>query len=281
MSPRTTPEILALRLAGHIGMTIADTRRRRNWTLRELAHRSGLSAAGIHAMEHGRPATLRTYAAVALALDLEARIDLIDPRKRANSVRAEDPVHASMGEALAARLSSHGFEIAIDEPFQHYQFAGRADILAWDSGSRALLHVENRTRFPNVQDAFGSYNTKRRYLPEVIAKRIGLRGGFVSVSHVVAGLWSAEVLHVIRIRPASFRTVCPDGSGSFEAWWSGSPPPPGPATSAFVLFDPIRSNATMRRPFIALEHAVATSVRPRYRGYAHAVNALRATYSVQ
>jgi transcriptional regulator with XRE-family HTH domain len=279
MSSPTDPELLALRLAAHAGMTIAGERRRRGWSLRDLATRSHVSIAAIHAIEHGRPAGLRTYAAIALALGLEPRMDLVDPRKRAASARAEDPVHAAMGEAIAARLSSHGFEVSIDEPFQHFQFAGRADILAWDRSSRSLLHVENRTRFPNVQEAFGSYNTKRRYLPAVIAERIGLRGGFASVSNVIAGLWSAEVFHTIRMRPASFRAVCPDDDDAFEAWWSGSPPAPGPATSAFILFDPIHPGGNRRRQFVALEEAIGTSVRPRFRGYAHAVDALRTTFS--
>jgi transcriptional regulator with XRE-family HTH domain len=281
MSQRTDRKRMAIRLAAHAGIVIGDERRRRGWTLRDLAARADLAVGSVHAVEHGRPAGLETYSALALGLELELGLDLVDVRKRGRTVRAEDPVHAAMGEAIAARLSSHGFEIAIDEPFQHYQFAGRADILAWDVQSRALLHVENRTRFPNVQEAFGSYNTKRRYLPDVVAKRIGFRTGFLSISHVVAGLWSAEVLHGIRIHPSSFRAVCPDGSASFEAWWSGSPPPPGPATSAFVLFDPNGSNTTKLRRFIALEQAVATSVRPRYRGYAHAVDALRANFSAQ
>jgi transcriptional regulator with XRE-family HTH domain len=262
-------------------MTIADERRRRRWTLRDLATRSDLAVSALHAIEHGRPAGLRTYAAIALALGLEPRMDLVDPRKRAATARAEDPVHAAMGEAIAARLSGHGYEIAVDEPFQHYQFAGRADILAWDRESRCLLHVENRTRFPNVQDAFGSYNAKRRYLPAVIAERIGLGSGFASVTNVVVALWSTEVLHTIRMRPASFRAVCPDSDAAFEAWWSGSLPVPGRATSAFILFDPISSAGARRRQFIPLEQALHASTRPRYRGYAHASDTLHATFSAR
>lgn len=260
-------------------MTIADDRRRRAWTLRELAARADLSVSALHAIEHGRPAGLQTYAAIAQALNLELRLDLVDPRKRAASARDEDPVHAAMGEAIASRIASYRFEIAMDEPFQHYQFAGRADVLAWDRASRCLLHVENRTRFPNVQDAFGSYNAKRRYLPAIMAERIGLRSGFASVTNVVCGLWSAEVLHTLRIRPASFRAVCPDPDSAFEAWWSGSLPAPGASTSAFVLFDPIVTAGARRRSFVPLEHALAPATRPRYRGYAHATDELRATFS--
>jgi transcriptional regulator with XRE-family HTH domain len=260
-----------MRLAGHVGMTIADARHGRLWTLRELADRSGVAASAIHAIEHGRPASLRTYTAIAVALDLEPRLDFIDPRRRANSLRAQDPVHAAMGEVIAARLASHGFEIAMDEPFQHYQFAGRADILAWDLENRALLHVENRTRFPNLQEAFGSFNTKRRYLPAVMADRLGLRGGFATVTNVTAGLWSAEVLHAVRIGPASFRAVCPDSTTSFNSWWAGEAPRIGPSTSVFVLFDPVQPLDRRRPRFVGLDQAIEPSTRPRYRGYAHAV----------
>ena len=262
---------MAIRLAAHAGIVIADERLRRAWPLRELAARADLAVATVHAIEHGRPAGLETYCALALALDLEPHLDLIDPRKRASARRAEDPVHGAMGEAIAARIAGHGFAVAVDEPFQHYQFAGRADILAWDMPSRSLLHVENRTRFPNIQEAFGSYNAKRRYLPGVLAERLGIRGGFRSVTNVVAGLWSAEVLHVVRIRPASFRAVCPDDSNAFEAWWSGSTNIPSGSTSSFVLFDPNIAPGSRPRTFVGLGQALQPSTRPRYRGYADAV----------
>jgi transcriptional regulator with XRE-family HTH domain len=271
MSSRSTPAEVAIRLAGHAGLTIADARLARSWTLRELAARAGVSLASIHAIEHGRPATLETYAAIALALGLEPRLDLVDPRKRAPSARAEDPVHAAMGEIIAARLARHGFTVAIDEPYQHFQFAGRADVLAWNLASGSLLHVENRTRFPNVQDAIGSYNAKRQFLPGVIADRIGLRGGFASVTNVLAGLWSSEVIHVARIRAATFAAICPDDRMPFDMWWQGATPPPGRPTSSFILVDPIDSGAGRRSPFAD----VVQGVRARHRGYADAVQALR------
>jgi transcriptional regulator with XRE-family HTH domain len=255
-------------------MSIADARRTRRWTLRDLATRAGVSLARVHAIEHGQRATLETYSALALALDLEPRFELVDPRRRVPALREEDPVHAAMGELMAARLAGHGFPVAIDEPYQHYQFAGRADVLAWDVASRALLHVENRTRFPNVQEAIGSYNAKRRYLPAVIADRLGLRDGFSSVTNVIAGLWSSEVIHVARLRSVTFAAVCPDEVAAFEAWWNGNPPASGPPTSAFVLLDP-KPGSARHRPFAGLSDALRPALRPRFRGYADAAQSLR------
>jgi transcriptional regulator with XRE-family HTH domain len=262
-------------LAGHAGMAIAEARKGRRWTLRELARRAGLSGSMIHAIEHGSPASIETYAAIAVALGLEPRLDLINPRKRTNTARAEDPVHSAMGELGAARLAGYGFSIAIDEPYQHYQFAGRADLLAWDLASRALLHVENRTRFPNIQDAVGSYNAKRTYLPVVMAERLGIRTGFASVTHVMVGLWSSEVIHVVRLRGASFTAVCPDNPSAFEAWWRGQTPSGSPPTSAFVLLDPDSPGTSTRPTYVGLEQVLQGAIRPRYRGYADAVDALR------
>jgi hypothetical protein len=276
MSSRSNPDLLALRLAAHTGITIAEYRRSRRWTIRDLADRARVSPSMIHAVEHGRPASLETYAAIAVALGLEPRLELVDPRRRAATSRAEDPVHAAMGEILAARLAGHTLPVAIDEPYQHFQFAGRADVLAWDLSARALLHVENRTRFPNLQDAIGSYNAKRRYLPAVLADRLGVPGGWASVTNVMVGLWSSEVIHVARIRRATFAAVCPDSSAPFDAWWQGSPPPAGPPTSSFVLLDPTMADGGRGHAWVGLDEVLETGLRPRLRGYADAAAALGA-----
>jgi transcriptional regulator with XRE-family HTH domain len=271
---RERERLIALRVAGHLGLTIADARRARGWALRDMGARTGLAISWIHDIEHGHPATLESYAALAAALGLDLRMDLVDPRARRVGARSEDPVHSAMGEVIAARMSRAGSDVALDEPYQHYQFAGRADVLAWDRDRRALLHVENRTRFPNLQEAIGSYNAKRRYLASSVSERIGLRTGFEVVTHVMAGLWSSEVIHTARLRPATLRAICPDGPGAFEAWWAGERPLSSRVSSSFVLLDP--APRAGKRPFVGLEEALAASLRPRFRGYADALAALAA-----
>jgi hypothetical protein len=255
--------------AVYLGIVIADARRSRDWSLRELAARAGMSVGGLHAIEHGRAASLATYVALGRAIGRELHVDLVDPRRRASTMRREDPVHAAMGEMLAARLSANGMVVAIDEPYQHFQFAGRADLLAWDPMARDLLHVENRTRYPNIQDAIGTFNAKRRYLPGVIADRLGRASrGFDSVTHVMAVLWSSEAIHEVRIHPATFAATCPDGPDAFAAWWDGAERRPG-ITRTLVVVDPAPSTSR-HRAWAALEPAT----RPRYRGYADAADAV-------
>jgi transcriptional regulator with XRE-family HTH domain len=278
MSAQSPSDRAAAQLAGHLGLVAREERLRRHWSLREVARRADLSVSFIHGIEHGRPASLAAYSAVAAALGLEPAFDLVAPRRRSAVARLEDPVHAAMGEAIAERLGSFGFDIALDDPFQHYQFAGRADLMAWSIERRALLHTENKTRFPNVQEAFGSYNVKRRYLPSIAAERVGLRRGWDVVTNVVVALWSSEVLHALRLHPTSFRAVCPDPLSAFEAWWSGDPPDRGRPTSSLVLFDPVGGGRSDRRRYVGLDES--TTVRGRYRGYADATAAIRATASV-
>jgi len=273
-TPSEASLALANRLAVSLGVAIRDQRIRRQWSVRELGRRSGVTASAVLNVEAGRIAGLTTYSRLVQALGLDLEAGLVHPRRRQSlQANEEDPVHAAMGELEAAHLRSLGYVVSIDEPYQHYQFAGRADVMAWRLDERALLHLENRTRFPNVGEAAGAYNAKRAYLAPVIAKRLGLAGRFRSVTHVMVGLWSSEVLHAIRLRPETFRSLCPAGPAAFDAWWLGGQPPAG-THSTLVLFDPTASGR--RRSFASLAEAL-DGLRPRLRGYAEAVALLKET----
>ena len=196
-------------------------------------------------------------------------MDLVESRSRPGpSARLADPVHSPMGELEAGHMRGLAVRVALDEPYQHFQFAGRADLVAWDISMRALLHIENRTRFPDIQEMAGAFNAKRAYLGRVLADRLGIRG-WESETHVLVAVWSAEVLHSLRKRTESFRAICPDAPGSFVDWWAGMPPPTGKA-STFVVLDPLA--AGRQRLFVGLEEALTT--RPRHRGYADIARAL-------
>jgi transcriptional regulator with XRE-family HTH domain len=260
---------IANRLAVSLGAAIRDQQVRRQWSARELGRRSGLTAATVLNVEAGRTAGLATYGRLSHALSMDLEANLVDPRRRRRSVaNEEDPVHAAMGELEAARFRSLGYPVSIDEPYQHYQFAGRADVIAWRLDERALLHLENRTRFPNVGEAAGAYNAKRAYLAPVIAARLGLAGGFRSVTHVMVGLWSSEVIHALRLRPETFRSLCPAESGVLDAWWSGGQPLTG-IHSAFVLFDPVATGVVGALPHsprrsMGFGRASGATPRPRF-----------------
>jgi DNA-binding XRE family transcriptional regulator len=269
MSPgKPANEAVTLAMSGlrhAVGDAIRSERRRRHWTLAELADRSDVSPSAVHALETGNRGSLEMSVRVARALGLEIHVAAVDPRRRHGVRYGTDLVHAAMGELEITHLRGFRFAIGVDEPYQHFQFAGRADVVAWDPDRRSLLHLENRTRFPDIQAAAGTFNAKRDHLAASIAKRVGLRR-FDSQTHVIVALWSAEVLHTIRLRPATFRALCGDPPDAFHAWWRGDPPRAG-TTSTCVLLDPFATGRQRRT--VTLDQALG-GVRPRVRGYAEA-----------
>jgi transcriptional regulator with XRE-family HTH domain len=267
-SPAATA--LASRVATKIGTAVLDERRRRAWTTRDLAERAHVSASTVNLVEAGRRVSLDMYARVATALGLSMDVD-ISSRRRRGRRRDGDLVHAAMGEDEARLLSVFDCRVAIDYPYQHYQFAGRADVLAWSEPDRALLHIENRTRFPDLQDAAGSFNAKCEYLAAVVARQAGLKP-FRSEVHVIVALWSAEVLHTLRLRQATFRALCPDADTAFQGWLRGEPPSTG-TSRTLLLFDPFATGR--QRRFLGLEAGIA-GAKPRVRGYAEAAARLNA-----
>ncbi|HET7182749.1 MAG TPA: helix-turn-helix transcriptional regulator [Candidatus Limnocylindrales bacterium] len=269
MSPRkiahASPKVLSEvgRVATTFGVRVRDARIGRGWTVLELATRASVSADAIYRIEAGAPASTEMAVRLAIALDRRLEMDLADPRRRAGRVSlAVDVVHSAMGEFEAAHMRRLGIQVGIDEPYQHYQFAGRADLVAWDLDRRALLHIENRTRFPDFQEMAGAYNAKRAYLAAAIGLRVGVRD-WASETHGIAALWSAEVLHALRLRTESFRALCPDDATAVDGWWSGTPPARG-RTSTLIVLDPLASGRLRR--YTDLDHALVA--RPRHRGYA-------------
>jgi hypothetical protein len=252
------------------GDAVRDPRLARRWTVADLAAGAGVSRALVYAVEAGEPCSTDACARLAVALGRRLTLGLVDPRRRVQSAQglARDLVHSAMGELEARHLRSLGIAVGIDEPYQHFQFAGRADVVAWDVDRRALLHIENRTRFPDFQEMAGAYNAKRAYLGPALATRLGV-ARWASETHVIAALWSSEVLHAIRLRPESFRALCPDPAAGFRAWWTGEPPPAG-ASSALVILDPLATGR--QRRFIDMDEAM--TARPRHRGWAAMAAAL-------
>lgn len=216
---------------------------------------------------------MEAYVRISLAFGWKPQFGLQEMRTPA-AKRDADPVHAAMGEVEAAHFRQLGYEVHVDEPYQHYQFSGRADVTVIDRPQRAFLHIENRTGFPDIQGFAGVYNAKRAHLVDDLPPRLKVAGGWNSIAHVVVALWSSEVLHAVRLRRETFASVCPDDAQDiFGAWWTGEPPTTGTA-STLVVFDPLTGGRSSRRRWIDLEDAQIAD--PRYRGYAQALEALRA-----
>jgi transcriptional regulator with XRE-family HTH domain len=257
------------RLWIRFGLQVRDARMARGWTAAELARRSGISAGFLSLIESGQSGSAEASARIAAALGRQAEMVLVDPRRAERKADLSiDLVHSAIGEFEAGHLRPFGFGVGVDEPYQHFQFAGRGDVISWSVQRRALLHIENRTRFPDLQETAGSYNAKRAYLGRALAERLGI-AGWQSEAHVMAALWSSEVVHVVRRRVETFRSLCPDSPDAFDEWWRGEPPLRG-NRSIMVVIDPLARGR--QRPFVGLDAML--TITPRYRGYVNAAAAL-------
>jgi transcriptional regulator with XRE-family HTH domain len=268
--PAPAAEALAERVSQAIAVAVQEERRRRRLSVRQLATRARVSPATVTNVEAARRASLDVHARLAVALGLSLDVSLQSGHRR-RPRETTDLVHAAMGELEARLLRPRGYEVAVDHPYQHYQFAGRADLVAWTMAPATLLHIENRTRFPDLQQVAGSYNAKRQFLAATLARQVGLRR-FGSETHVMVALWSAEVIHSIRLRSATFSVLCPDADDRLRAWLSGTPPPTG-TSSSLVLLDPFALRHG--QGIVGLERVLA-GVRPRMRDYRDAAERLRA-----
>ena len=246
------------RIRGVLGTGIGDERRMRRLSLRQVGAMADVAASVVHEAESGGDVSLDSYVRIAEALGMRVDATAI-PMRRRTTDRSADFVHAAMGELEAATLRAVRFTAAIDEPYQHFQFAGRGDVVAWDLDRSALLHIENRTRFPNMQEVAGSYNAKRAYLGDAIADRLRV-DRWSSETHVIAALWSAEACREVRARLETVRSLCPDPTTAFDRWWRGDLPPPG-RTSTMVIIDPAPQIGRRRR-YVGLESIAG--LEPRY-----------------
>ena len=278
MSPRRALEPAAPAVLARVdavfaaaGARVREIRLHRQWTTARLAQEAGISREMVYRVERGEPASIETLARLGAGLGLRLEMTFEDPRGKGRPARAQDPVHAAIVELLAARYAAHGRIVAVDEPFQHYQFAGRADLAVVDRAGPDLLHHEVKTAIPNVGELAGAWNVKRQYLAGVLAERHGVRGGFRSVTHVLTIAWTAECLHLVRLRMATIRALGPDSADAFGAWWDGSRPRAPGVTATAILLDPI---GRPRAPaWVGLDGA--RTVRPRHPGYAGLLEALR------
>lgn len=139
--------------------------------------------------------------------------------------------------------------------------------LRWQASPTLPRLTRRRSRCSS--QAAGSFNAKRQYLAATLARTLGI-SGFESETHVMAALWSAEVLHSMRLRRATFSALCPDPPETLHAWLAGAPPPTG-RHSLLVLLDPFARGR--QASTLGLERAL-DGVRPRLRGYGDAAERL-------
>jgi transcriptional regulator with XRE-family HTH domain len=145
-----------------IGRNIRVLRRRRGWRQADLASAAGLSQPTISKIERDRLADVTFHAILACvgALDAHLALELFHDGERVDNLRDAD--HAAIQDWLASRLSSWGWDVAVEASFNHYGDRGRVDVLAYDPSGRTLLVAEVKSRIDDAQDTVGRLDVKAR-----------------------------------------------------------------------------------------------------------------------
>ena len=196
-----------------LGRLLRLLRLRRGWRLRDLAVRSGMSAATLGRHELGAIASVERVRRHGAALD--ARVEFRVVGRGADLPRLLDDEHAAIVNALAAAFRDHGCTVEPEASFSQWGERGRIDLLAQAPAPRgALLVVEVKTELADLQDLLGGLSVKARLAPEV-ARDLGWAGGRVVT--VLALAQTARNRAVVGVHRGLFDAFS-------RAWFRGRPP---------------------------------------------------------
>src|SRR5262245_4788382 len=137
--------------AVRVGLALRALRLRLGWRQLDLALRVGLSHGTISNIERGRldRVAVDTLGRVSSALgaDLDVRV-----RWRGEQLdRLLDAGHARLVSRVASRLTTRGWQVAVETTFAIWGERGSIDLLAYHAQSGTLLVVEVKTVVPDFQ----------------------------------------------------------------------------------------------------------------------------------
>lgn len=151
---------------------LRQIRQRKRWRQADLAVRAGVSRQAVSRIERGVIHNLPVGSLQAVAIALEARIDLIVRWHGGDLARLVNARHAAMHEAIARFFKS--LEGWVAEPEVSYSIwgeRGAIDLLAWHAASRSLLVVELKSELVDVSELLGTLDRKRRLAPGIATER--------------------------------------------------------------------------------------------------------------
>ena len=183
-------------------------RHRRRWRQRDLAAKAGVARSAVSLLECGRAGELRLDVIERIGRALEARVDVRVDWRGAAIDRLLDGAHAGLVDDTVRRLGRTGWLVETEVSFEIRGERGSIDILAWHPVRRALLVVEVKSAFGDLQATLMSVARKVR-LARIIARRFGW-----VVSSVARLLVVAETRTARRVveRHAALFSVCLPGA---------------------------------------------------------------------
>jgi transcriptional regulator with XRE-family HTH domain len=137
----------------------------------DVSDRSGVSRSEIGRAERGQADRLRLATLDLIATALGARLEVRLTWNGEALDRLLDAGHAALVEATVVRLTSAGWECAVELSFNIWGERGSVDVLAFHPVNRVLLVVEVKSVLPDVQATLMTLDRKARLAREVARQR--------------------------------------------------------------------------------------------------------------
>lgn len=151
-----------------IGRGLRAIRIRANSTQKDVANRAMVPRAVIASVERGDLARVRVGQLQAIAVALQADLDIVLRWNGTELDRLLNAGHSAMHELVVGILTAAGWEVVPERSFSIWGERGVIDLLAWHAATRSLLVVELKTEIVEVQRLIGTVDRYRRLAPQVV-----------------------------------------------------------------------------------------------------------------
>jgi transcriptional regulator with XRE-family HTH domain len=200
-----------------IGRILRALRRRRGWTQRELASRSGLSQQTISLIERGHGSRLSGATMRQVFGALDARWDPTVTWRGGDLDRVLDADHAAIVDEVVRRLTAMRWDVRVEVAYAHYGERGSIDVFAARPELHAVVNVEVKSDLTAIESTLRKADEKDRIVRGYLARE---RFGFSprSVGRLLVLPASNTSRRRVRGSSATFAAAFPKRGDDVQSW---------------------------------------------------------------
>jgi transcriptional regulator with XRE-family HTH domain len=197
------------------GRGVKALRLRKHWRQDDLAAVARVSRGVIARIEQGHAARVTVETLDKVAAALGGRVTCRLTWNGEGLDRLLDAEHAAIVEAVVRTLRSFDWLVATEVSFNNFGERGSIDVLAFHSGTRALLVVDVKSVVPDVQATLLTLDRKERLAKEIARER-GWEAEAVACLLVIGDNRTAR--RRIESHAATFGNAFPDRAREVRRW---------------------------------------------------------------